>query len=209
MGYIAEIVLLIQTEFFSAHIYRPVRSLLDKSENGPCLNLFSIMIISFITYFIPIFLFFFCFFVCYGVLGNFGLALCGIGIIANLIPIFAINGVASLSENALRLGKLSKLYMEDEFKKTPLFIINWSSQNFLMHIRICTFGGFFFGGFALIGCIVEKSKIMDILSLETLQLTGLIFGSFIPFLLVGIILAIIQKLLQSNVLLFILFFKFI
>ena len=199
MGYMAEIVLLISSEFFTSHMYRPVRSLLDKSENGPCLNLFSTMIISLITYFIPIFAFFICFFVCYGVLGFLGIALCGLGLIGNIIPLFVINCISSFAEHALKLGKLSKIFQEEDYKKNPLFNILWDSQNFLMHLRIVNFGGFFFGGFAMIGCIVSRAKVLDLLTLKTCQLTGLIFGSFVPFLLAGMILGMVQKLLQTNV----------
>ena len=204
MGYMAEIILLVSSEVFTSHYYRPVRSLMDKSENGPCLNLFTTTIISMLTYFIPLFSFFICFFVSYGVLGFFGVSLCGVGLIANIIPLFAINCVSALSEHALKLGRLSRIYIEDEIRKNPLYNINWSAQNFLMHIRICTFAGFFFGGFAMIGVCIGRCKIMDILSLKTLQLTGLIFGSFMPFVLAGILLAMVQKLLQSNVFFYIL-----
>ena len=200
MGYMAEIILLIVSEFFTSHIYRPVRSLLDKSENGPCLNLFTTTIISMITFLVPIFCFFLCFFVSYGALGYFGLSICAVGLIANLIPVFAINCVASWAEQSIKLIRLSKLMVEEEIKSNPLFNINWATQNFYMHIRIVTFGGFFIGGLALIGCYVGRpiSK-PDLLSFKTLQFLGLFFGSMVPFLLGGVLLAMIQKLLQSNV----------
>lgn len=198
MGYITEIVLLFNSELFTSHFFRPVRSLLDKSENGPCLNLFSSAIISLITYLIPLFFFFLSFFVCYGTLGYLGLALCAMGLIGNLIPLFCINTLGSISENALKMAKLTKLLKED-FRKSPLFITQWTSQNFTIHIRMCCFSGFFFVGMGLLGGLIGNCNIPDILSLKTLQLTGIIFGSLFPFLFMGIILGCIQKILQTNV----------
>ena len=200
MGYMAEIILLVTSEFFTSHMYRPVRSLLDKSENGPCLNLFTTTIISMISFLVPTFCFFLCFFVSYGALGYFGLSICAIGLVGNLIPLFIINCVASWAEQSLRLSRLSKLLVEEEIKSNPLFNINWSTQNFLMHIRIVIFGGFFIGGLALIGCYVGRPIYkLDLLSFKTLQLSGLFFGSLIPFLLAGVLLAMVQKMLQSYV----------
>lgn len=200
MGYLAEILLLNSSEILTSHAFRPVRSLLDKSENGPCLNVFVSAILALVSSAVPFFSFFLCFFVCYGVMGYLGLALCGLGFIANFIPCFCMNTAGALAENSLKVAKVAGVLREEEFRRSPLFVIQWTAQNFAIHIRVCCFAGFFFASFAMLGCVVGNiDGKTDLLSLKTLQLTGLLFGSFFPVLLSGVLLACVQKILQSLV----------
>ena len=192
-------ILLINSEYICSHFSYPVRSIVKFCENGPVLNLFMVNIVTLLNFFVPIFLFFVCFSVSYGVLGYFGIIITALGLISNIIPIFALNFVAASSENSLRIGKLCQIFYQENETKNILYNMLWCSQNQQIQIRICNFGVFLLSTIASLGVIISRANSIDIINLKTLQIGGLILGTASPHLLLGIMFSFIQQVLARNV----------
>ena len=204
-GYFLEKIIVVIFEYFSSHYYNPVSSMIRVCETGPCLNLISSNILSYLIYPLTILFISFTIFLTYGILGYQGVGFAFLGVISNLIPSVCIFSVGSLSFNAYKLGNLigaSRAPIE------RVFNISWSARNHCSHLFAILYLSLILGGFAALGALLGFLNDAKLLELKSLQFFGLFFGFSYCYLLNGIIISGVQYITQNAVNHFFFFFNF-
>jgi len=198
-GYVLEKIMVMIFEYFSSHYYNPVSSLIRACENGPCLNLISANILSYLIYPLTILFISFTIFFTYGILGFQGVGFAVLGVISNVIPSVCIFSVGCLSANSYKLGNLvaaSRVPVE------RVFNIAWSARNHCSHIYAMLYIVMILGGFAALGALLGFLNNANLIQLKSLQFFGLIVGFSFGYFLNGIIISSVQYVTQIAVIYF-------
>ena len=194
-GYLLEKILSFIFEYFSSH-HQPAISLLRVCENGPCLNMVSSNVLSYLTYPLAVLFISFTIFLNYGILGFMGVGFALLGLTSNLIPSFCICCVGALSTSSYKLGNLVRV---STVSIDRLFNISWASKNYCSHLFAIIYGVLIFGGIASLGALVGFLNNANLIKFKTLQIFGLIVGFSFSYLLNGIIIAGVQYISQLSV----------
>jgi len=195
-GFLLEKFLIFIFEYFSSHNYAPVNSLIKVCENGPCLNLISSNILSYMIYPFTFVIISFTIFLTYGILGYQGVGFTLLGLISNLTPTVCICCLGALSGNSYKLGILAKV---SQSTVQRLFNISWASKNYCSHLFAMIYGVMILGGLAAIGAFLGFLNNENLIKLKSLQIFGLGVGFSFAYLINGILVSGVQYISQYSV----------
>lgn len=87
MGYLLSIIVMLYSEYFTSHFFKPVRSLVRIAEDGEFYNIISSNIYGSMTYIIPAFFISVVYLISHGLLHEFGVALAALGCLVNFFTL--------------------------------------------------------------------------------------------------------------------------
>lgn len=179
VGLISGLLIGLTTEYFTSHVYSPVKKLAKSSLTGAATNIINGIALGYESAAIPIILIAITSFVSFQFAGLYGVAISALGMLSTLVIALAIDGYGPVSDNAGGIAEMSGL-PKSVRQKTD--ILDAAGNTTAAIGKGFAIGSAALTALALFSAFIAASGISFVNLLDNKVIAGLFIGGMLPFL---------------------------
>lgn len=167
------------TEYYTSHVYKPVREVAQASETGPATNIIYGLALGYKSSVIPVIAIAITIYISWSVAGMYGIAISALGMISTIAIGLTIDAYGPVSDNAGGIAEMSEM---DKIVRERTDLLDSAGNTTAAIGKGFAIGSAVLTALALFSAFLTRSNLYSLDLLSPLVFSGALIGGVLPFL---------------------------